>query len=672
MIARVGLPIVATLTVLAAGVLMWCSAGAQSAPAPSGHYTHAQATRGQFVYIQECLSCHGARLQGVSGPPLQGPNFGKSMALGRMTTDSLYTFIHGGMPMNAPGSLSDRQYLDVLAYILNKNGYAPGAAELTKAALPHVALLPYPDLAPNPAIAASPGTVVAAPVPSDAKVDVDDAFLRGADGDANDWPLPGRSYGNWRYSPLTQIDTTNVSKLEPVTIVHTGVFESFEATPIVVDGIMYLTTPIVEGRMKIMALDAATGASLWTTTYPLGRFKICCGPNNRGPALGYGNLYVLTLDDKLLALDARTGRERWETRIADPSVGYSESMAPQLIDGSVIVGSAGGEWAVRGFVAAYDAQTGKQRWRWYATDPKTFSGDSWKGGGGTVWTSPAIDTQRGLLIFGTGNPNPDLNGSTRAGINLYTDSIVALDVRTGKLRWYYQEVKHDLWDYDATSNVVLFEVHVNGRTIPAAGQAGKTGWIYVVNRENGALIRRTQPFVLQNKNMFSVKAVLPGANGGSEWSPPAYSPQTGNMYVLGINQLMDFTISSPKDSPGMMHTGSVFTNVQKPKIQTGTFSAVNVDTGRIAWQHTTPKPMIGGAMTTAGGLVFVGQASGAFNAYDAKTGAQLWSYKFVGGVNAPAISYAVNGTQYIAVAAGGNYQMNYQRGDAVGIFRLKK
>jgi glucose dehydrogenase len=164
---------------------------------------------------------------------------------------------------------------------------------------------------------------------------------------------------------------------------------------------------------------------------------------------------------------------------------------------------------------------------------------------------------------------------------------------------------------------------------------------------------------------------LPGANGGSEWSPPAYSPQTGRVYVLGINQLMDFAISSAKDAPGMIHTGSVFTNVQKPKIQTGTFSAIDVNTGRIAWQHTTAKPMIGGALTTGGGLVFAGEAGGMFAAYDAKTGAQLWSYAFVGGVNAPPISYAVNGTQYIAVAAGGNFQMNYQRGDALGIFRLK-
>jgi glucose dehydrogenase len=449
-------------------------------------------------------------------------------------------------------------------------------------------------------------------------------------------------------------------------------FGSFETTPLVVSGVMYITTPVVANQMKIMALNAATGHVLWSTTYALGPFKICCGPNNRGAALGYGNLYVVTLDAKLVAFDARTGRERWETRVADPALGYSESMAPQVYDGTVVVGSAGGEWALRGFVACYDAHTGAQRWRWYSTDPKTFAGDSWKMGGGTVWTTPAIDSARKLLIFGTGNPNPDLNGATRAGDNLYTDSIVALDIVTGKLRWYYQEVKHDLWDYDATSNVVLFDVRAGGRTIPAAGEAGKVGWFFIVDRRTGKLLRKSQPFVQQNKNMFAKRRVLPGANGGSEWSPPAYSPQTRSVYVLGINQLMDFKPSAVTNNPGFMHTGSVFTNTAKPKVQTGTFTAINVDTGKISWQYHAAKPMIGGALATGGGLVFVGEGNGAFDAFDARNGRKLWSYTFVGGVNAPAVSYQVDGTQYIAVAAGGNYQLNYERDDAVGIFALKR
>ncbi len=245
-------------------------------------------------------------------------------------------------------------------------------------------------------------------------------------------------------------------------------------------------------------------------------------------------------------------------------------------------------------------------------------------------------------------------------------------MRSGKLRWYYQEVKHDSWDYDATSNVVLFDVHQSGRTIPAAAQAGKVGWLFIVDRRNGKLIRRSDAFVTQNAHMFGKKLVLPGANGGSEWSPPAYSPQTHDVYALGINQLMDFKTQRPADHPGFIHTGSVFTNVKKPKIQTGTFSAIDSETGRIAWQYHSPKPMIGGALATAGGLVFTGEGDSTFVAFDARTGKKLWSHTFDGGVNAPPISYEVNGTQYIAVAAGGNYQFGYKLSDEIGIFRVKR
>lgn len=654
--------------VLAAAVLLFT--GASSRPAQGG-YTRDQAARGELVYIQHCLTCHGANLQGVDGGTLMGPAFGTSLTVAKMSTRKLFAYIKDAMPMNAPGSLSDAQYLDVLSFLLEKNGYAPGTAPLSQATLTRVALLPYPNLAPNPAAALTPNAQPSSSVAASAHVDLDDAALQRAEQDDRDWRLPGRTYANWRYSPLTQIDTSNVSRLELVKTVHTGVFASFETTPIVADGVMYVTTPVVDRRMKIMALDAATGRTLWSTSYALGAFKICCGPNNRGAALAYGNLYVMTLDAKLLAFDARTGAERWEKRVADPAVGYSESMAPQVYDGIVVVGSAGGEWALRGFVAGYDARTGKQRWRWYSTDPKTFAGDSWKTGGGTVWTTPAIDAAQHLVIFGTGNPNPDLDGSTRKGDNLYTDSIVALDVRTGKLRWYYQEVKHDLWDYDATSNVVLFDVHENGRTIPAAGEAGKVGWFFIVDRRNGRLLRKSAPFVAQNKNMFGKKSVLPGANGGSEWSPPAYSPPLHRVYVLGLDQLMDFKPHGGPQEPGFMHTGSVFTNVQRPKVQTGTFTAIDVETGKIAWQYHSPKPMIGGALATAGGLVFVGEGDGTFSAFDARDGRRMWSHAFVGGANAPPVSYEVNGTQYVAIAAGGNFQLNYNRADEIGIFRLK-
>jgi len=647
----------------------WLMMGAAAPSSGNDRDAQIQQTHGRYVYIQYCLECHGASLEGRAGPPLSGPNFSHSLAFGKMSAPGLYHFISTGMPMNAPGSLSEQQYLDVFAFLLAQNGRAPRGA-LTKGALASTPLLPFPSqttapASPAPSTEPTGGTVAAA-----AQVATTDAKMRGAAAAPNDWLLPGRTYTNQRYSPLTAIDTANVHSLALVKIVHTGMEGGFEATPIVVDGIMYVSTPTVGHHLKIMALDAATGATIWTASRAIGSYKSCCGPINRGVAVGYGSVYVVTLDDKLVALDARTGKERWSTTVADPDVGYSESMAPQLYDGSVIVGSAGGEWAVRGFVAAFDASNGRQKWRWYTTDPKTFEGDSWKKGGGTVWTTPAIDAAQGLVIFGVGNPNPDLDGSHRKGVNLYTDSIVALDVHTGKLRWYYQEVKHDEWDYDATSNVVLFDLNSHGTTIPAAGQAGKVGWFFIVDRRTGKLIRKSAPFVRLNKNMFKRRSVLPGANGGSEWSPPAYSPRTHYAYVLGMNQLMDFAPHPAGKSPGFIRTGSVFTNVQKPKIQEGTFTAIDVDTGQIAWQYHAPMPMIGGALSTGGDLVFTGEGDGTFDAFDARNGRRLWTYQLTAGVNAPPISYQVDGKQYVAVAAGGSYQLNYKRGDDIAIFRL--
>lgn len=513
-------------------------------------------------------------------------------------------------------------------------------------------------------------------VPSDMNVDVSNSEMKGAAKSGKNWLLHGRTYSNQRYSPLGQIDAKNVKNLKPVAIIQTAMPASFETTPIVVNGVMYATTPVVDGKMKIMAYNAATGDPIWETSYNLGNFKICCGPVNRGVAVGYGKVYVLTLDDKLLALNAKTGKKEWESKLADPRAGFSETMAPQLYDGKVIVGSSGGEWAIRGFVAAYDAKTGKQDWRWHATDPKSFEGNSWKSGGGMVWTTPAIDSKRGLVIFSTGNPNPDLNGASRKGDNLWTDSIVALDVNTGKLKWAYQEVKHDVWDYDAVSNVVLFNTKVNGKTVPAAGEAGKVGWFFIVNRDTGKLIRKSAPFVPMSKNMFSKPtkkgvAMLPGANGGSEWSPPAYSPKTDDVYVLGLNQLMTFTTSKVTNLPGTIRLGSTFKNVKGDKAeQSGTFTAINVNSGKIDWQAKTPQPMMGGALATAGNLVFTGEGNGWFDAFDAKTGKKLWRYNLGAGVNAPPITYSVKGKQYVAVAAGGNFQLGYPRGDAIAIFAL--
>ncbi|HEY0396638.1 MAG TPA: PQQ-binding-like beta-propeller repeat protein [Candidatus Elarobacter sp.] len=665
-------------------------AGGLRAQQKAGHYTRAQAASGATVYSATCQQCHGVNLQGQSAPGLTGRAFqayvGKSG-----TAASLFDFISRQMPADRPGSLTQQQYLDVTAFILSRNGYPAGDVPLTKATLANVPLgggnvaaapkgprnNPKTGPAPSNEIvrAAAPQNTVFAKLPRGADVNVTDAMLAGAENDRANWLLPGRTWDNQRFSPLNQINEGNVNQLVISGLAQTGMTASFETTPIVVNGVMYITTPTVSNKMKVVALDATNGRPIWETVYSLGAFQICCGPVNRGAAVAYGMVYVLTLDDKLLALDATTGKLRWQSTVADPSVGYSETMQPQVYDGIVIVGSAGGEWPIRGFVAGYDARSGKQRWRWDSTDPSTYAGDSWKRGGGMVWTTPAVDPKLGLVIFCTGNPNPDLNGAPRKGDNRWSDSIVALDVRTGKFKWGYQEIKHDVWDYDAVSNVVLFDVHQNGQTIPAAGEAGKVGWFFIVDRRNGKLIRKSDPYVAFSKNMFSqptAKGVvmLPGANGGAEWSPPAYSPETHYAYVLGMDQLMRFSTHEDPYQSGRIRLGSAFSNVEPHGVQDGRFVAIDTETGKIAWTVMTPQPLVGGALVTAGNLAFYGEGNGWFDAVDAKTGAPRWRFNLGAGVNAPPITYEVNGAQYLAVAAGGNFQLTFPYGDTVAIFKL--
>lgn len=547
-----------------------------------------------------------------------------------------------------------------------------GAACLLGAAFPQQTAWSAPVTTPQ---APKPKPQPQSPI-ANAKGAVTDAMLMQASRAGKDWVMGGSDYGNQRFSALRQVNSKNVQKLAIVSIAQTGYAASFEATPIVVDGVMYVSTPMVNGKQAVMAMNAASGETLWTYVYSNKFNQPCCGPVNRGVAVAYGHVFLVTLDDRLIALDAHTGHEVWKSKVADAHAGYAETMAPQIFENMVIIGSAGGEWPLRGFVAAYDAITGKQRWRWNTTDSKgTWSGDSWKTGGGPVWSTPAIDAKRRLVIFAVGNPNPDFYGDGRIGDNLYTDSIVALHVKTGKLAWYYQQVKHDLWDYDSASNVVLFDADDKGKTTSAAGEASKDGWFYIVNRLTGKLIRKSDPFVIQ-KHMFSAPTkegvtFQPGPSGGSEWSPPAYSPMTHMTYVLGLNVPMTLTGHVSPNLPGVKRFGSTLM-LAKGGVTSGTFSAINVNTGKIAWQYQAPQPMVGGALATAGNLVFVGEGNGWLDAFDATSGKKLWRSYLGAGVNAPPVAYQVAGREYIAVAAGGNFLRHTPVGDAVAIFSMPR
>ncbi len=522
-------------------------------------------------------------------------------------------------------------------------------------------------------------------------------MLNRAAGDGNNFLHTNGDYNQTRYYPASQINAGNVGKLRPAWIFQTDVMESFETTPLIVNGIMYLTTSF----NHVYALDAATGKQIWHYKHKLGAITTyCCGPNNRGVAAYGDKLYMGTLDAKLVALDARTGKLLWEQQIADPELGYSETMAPTAVNGKILIGTNGGEYGVRGFVKAYDSESGKLLWTFHTIPENSVGvwathdatgrdmlrdiaaekaalkklGDPYKTLGGGVWQNPAVDLATNRIYFMAGNPSPDLDGSIRPGDNLYTNSLISVDLDTGKYVCHFQYIAHDVWDLDAVSPPVLVDVKdKDGKMVPGVLHAGKTGHIYIHDRKDCSLIRFSESMVPQ-ENMWVLptkdgKRMLPGANGGVEWSPMATDPNLGLAYAINLHQPMTYHVESSPYPGGKLWLGGAFKVIASEQ-QWGNVTAVDYNTGKIKWKVKTQQPMIGGILATAGGVVFTGEGNGYFKAYDSATGNLLWTFQAGAGVNAPPVSYTVGGTQYVAVAAGGNVQLNYKRGNSVIAFTL--
>ena len=538
---------------------------------------------------------------------------------------------------------------------------------------------------------------VGSPVPK--AINVPQAKLNGADKDSANFLHSNMNYAQTRYYPGAQINVGNVGKLRPAFTFQTEVLESMETAPIVIDGIMFITT----SYNHVYALDAVTGKEFWHYKHKQGPVTTyCCGPNNRGVAILDDKVYMGTLDAKLVSLDAKTGKLLWSTQIADPELGYSETMAPVAVDGKILIGTNGGEYGIRGFVKAYDAKDGKLLWTFHTVPEKGHEGvwavndatnrnmlrdiagekaqlakqggDFYKTLGGGVWMAPAVDRETSTAFFVVGNPSPDLYGKERPGDNLYTDSIVAVDLNTGAYKWHYQYVAHDVWDLDAVSPVILTEAKgKDGKMRKVAIHGGKTGHVYVHDRATGELIRFSEAMVPQ-ENMWVLPTangarMLPGANGGVEWSPMAINPKHRLAYAANLHQPMTYHVEESKYPGGKLWLGGAFKAIATEK-QWGRLAAVNIDTGKMAWKFDTEQPLIGGVLATAGDLVFNGEGNGLFRAFHAKTGKKLWEYQAGAGVNAPAVSYSVGGKQYIAVAAGGNTQLDFKRGNSVIVFAL--
>lgn len=526
---------------------------------------------------------------------------------------------------------------------------------------------------------------------------VTQSMLDRAAGDGNNFLHTNGNYNQTRYYPSRQIDTRNVKNLRPAWIFQTEIVDTMETSPIVVNGVMYVTTAF----NHVYALDARTGQQIWHYKHDMGPITTyCCGPNNRGVAVAGDRVFMGTLDAQLVALDAKTGKQLWQTEIADPELGYSETMAPTAVKDMVLIGTNGGEYGIRGFVKAFDQETGELKWTFntvpedsvgvWATRDATgrdmkrdieaekaaldAQGDPFATLGGGVWQNPAVDLETNRIYFVVGNPSPDLDGSLRPGDNLYTDSLVSVDLDTGEYVCHLQYIAHDVWDLDAVSPPILTMVKDgSGNDVKGVLHAGKTGHVYVHKADDCTLIRFSEAMVPQ-EDMWTLPTadgarMLPGANGGVEWSPMAIDPGLRLSYAINLHQPMTYTVQSTPYPDGKLWLGGSF-DVIPDEEQWGNVTAVDYDTGDIRWQVRTEQPMIGGILATAGGLVFTGEGNGLFKAYDSETGTELWRFQAGAGVNAPPSSYTVDGEQYIVVAAGGNAQLNYKRGNNIIAFKL--
>ena len=503
------------------------------------------------------------------------------------------------------------------------------------------------------------------------------------------------NYWQSRFYPAGQINARNVSHLHVAWIFQTDVMDTMETSPIIANGVMYVSTAFDH----VYALDAKTGQQIWEYKHKMGPITTyCCGPNNRGVAVLNDKVYVATLDSKLVALDGKTGAVKWSKEIADPEKGYSETMAPTAIKGMILVGTNGGEYGIRGFVKAFDAESGDLKWtfdtvpedskgvwaekdatgrdmhRDIAAEKAAYAknGDPYKTLGGGVWQNPSYDAATNRIYFVVGNPSPDLDGAIRPGDNLYTDSMVSLDLATGKYVCHFQYISHDVWDLDAVSPTVIAEAAgKNGKQTKVILHAGKTGHIYVNDAKDCSPIRFSEAMIPQ-ENMWTLPTkdgarMLPGANGGVEWSPIATDPRSHTAFALNLHQPMNYFVDSSPYPDGKLWLGGAFKTIPSEQ-QWGQFVAVDYNTGKIKWKVKTPEPMIGGALATAGGVVFAGEANGEFKAYDSNSGKILWSFNAGAGVNAPPSAYVVGGKEYVVVAAGGNAQIDSKRGNSIIAF----
>jgi alcohol dehydrogenase (cytochrome c) len=490
-----------------------------------------------------------------------------------------------------------------------------------------------------------------------------------ASNEPESWLTYSGDYRSQRFSALNQIGRSNVNRLKIIWMYQIKAHHKFETTPLVFDGIMYITEP----PSDVTAIDLRTGRPIWSFRRPVPAVPVCCGQVNRGVAALDDQLFIGTLDSHLIALDMKTGRVRWDVEVAEHKTAHSITLAPLVIKDKVIIGIAGAEYGIRGFLDAYDAKTGKRAWRfWTVPGPgepgnETWSGDSWKHGGAPTWITGSYDSEANLVYWGTGNPGPVYRGDVRKGDNLYSDCLIALDADTGKLRWHFQFTPHDVNDIDANEIPVLIDAEFHGKPRKLVLFGNRNGFYYILDRITGEFLLAKQ-FATQTwakgidehgrpiPNAATTPSpegatVYPDDDGTANWFSPSYSAQTGLFYQNTREKGATYYLTEAPYVPGRQFLGASRRSLSDIE-PWGALRALDALSGELKWEFRLPTPPWSGILSTAGGLVFSGDMEGNFFALDAADGKLLWRLQTGGAIWAAPISYKSEGKQYIAVAAG--------------------
>lgn len=639
-----------TLTVVLAA-LASCVAGIARADG-TGWFTADQVSTGRTGYGQKCAVCHGSQLQGTGAPALRGRTF--SLQWNRKSLGDFYAYVHKQMPLGYPDTLKAQEYADIVAYILAQNGLPGGQEKFTpQTPMNRVLRLGPSARATLPAVAPTQTKLfeLTDPVKQPSSSGPSQAELDGADADTKNWLMYNKGYRAGRYSTLAKINTGNARNLRPVCLFQLGELGTFHTGPVVYDGILYATT-----HLGTFAIDAYTCKRLWRHEHLPTAAEM--NATNRGVAIGGGRVVRGTQDGYLFALDAKTGALLWQRQIADPAIGAGVGAAPLIWNDMVFMGNAGGDWGIQGAVMAFRLADGERIWN-FNTIPtgKDAGAETWEKpgsalrGGGGAWTAYALDRATGTLFVPVGNAGPDFYRAARPGANLFTSSVIALDARTGKLKWWHQLRPNDDHDYDTTV-VSLFDA--DGKAMVAT--AGKDGVLHVLDRADGKLRFKLPVTTTLNQDVpLTASGIRVCPVAGVQWNGAAYSPQTKLLYVNAIDWCTTFRLGpEPQWVATIPYTGLVngFGTNDPTDKWNGWINAVDPATGKMKWRYKSATPMYAAVTPTAGGVLFTGDLNGDFMVVDARSGKVVYRFDTGGPIAGGVVTYEKNGKQYVAVAAG--------------------